>query len=270
MVKPILIWLCDNRRVRFTCVGIGRLFKRRAIHFVILGTAAVTLAGYSAYAKRTNRAMAADQAGSFAERIGEPQISNRAAKTDRLFQTALIDAAAQRSHALASLQPDIELPRPADPVIAATPSIPVTEPASAAEAKATEPKPAETKTAVLAPPSPSYDKPKPLPAPPAAHATNGLLDDGQIAGLKGRLRLTSDQVEYWSAVEAALRDVVRKQLRDTKHVVGGKVNIDTNSPEVQKLIWAAMPLLMRLRDDQKSEVRKLARVIGLEQVAAQI
>ena len=263
MVKPILIWLCDNRRVRFTCVGIGRLFKRRAIHFVILGTAAVTLAGYSAYAKRTNRAMAADQAGSFAERIGEPQISNRAAKTDRLFQTALIDAAAQRSHALASLQPDIELPRPADPVIAATASIPVTEPASAAEAKATEPKPAETKTAVLAPPSPSYDKPKPLPAPPAAHATNGLLDDGQIAG---SAIVESDQCR----VEAALRDVVRKQLRDTKHVVGGKVNIDTNSPEVQKLIWAAMPLLMRLRDDQKSEVRKLARVIGLEQVAAQI
>ena len=97
-----------------------------------------------------------------------------------------------------------------------------------------------------------------------------MLDDGQIAGLKGRLRLTSDQVEYWPAVEAALRDVVRKQLRGTKHVVGGKVNIDTNSPEVQKLIWAAMPLLMRLRDDQKSEVRKLARVIGLEQVAAQI
>ena len=64
--------------------------------------------------------------------------------------------------------------------------------------------------------------------------------------------------------------MVRTQLRGTKHVVGGKVNIDTNSPEVQKLIWAAMPLLMRLRDDQKSEVRKLARVIGLEQVASQI
>jgi hypothetical protein len=48
------------------------------------------------------------------------------------------------------------------------------------------------------------------------------------------------------------------------------VNIDVNSPEVQKLIWAAMPLLMRLRVDQMGEVRKLARVIGLEQVASQI
>ena len=110
-----------------------------------------------------------------------------------------------------------------------------------------------------------------LPAPPPAPpAQSGLLDDGQINGLKGRLRLTSDQVEYWPAVEAALRDVVRTQLRGTRHAVAGKVNIDTNAPEVQKLIWAAMPLLMRLREDQKSEVRKLARVIGLEQVASQI
>jgi hypothetical protein len=51
---------------------------------------------------------------------------------------------------------------------------------------------------------------------------------------------------------------------------GHRVDIDVNSPEVQKLIWAAMPLLMRLREDQKSEVRKLARIIGLEQVASQI
>ena len=64
--------------------------------------------------------------------------------------------------------------------------------------------------------------------------------------------------------------MVRTQLRGTRHAVAGKVNIDTNAPEVQKLIWAAMPLLMRLREDQKSEVRKLARVIGLEQVASQI
>ena len=105
---------------------------------------------------------------------------------------------------------------------------------------------------------------------PALPAHSALLDDTQISGLKGRLRLSSDQVEYWPAVEAALRDVVRTQLHGAKHAVAGKINIDTNSPEVQKLIWAAMPLLMRLREDQKNEVRKLARVIGLDQVASQI
>ena len=98
-----------------------------------------------------------------------------------------------------------------------------------------------------------------------------MLDDGAIAGLKTRLRLTDDQIGYWPAVESALREVARTQLRhNSKHARTGKVNIDVNSPEVQKLIWAATPLIMRLRADQKAEVRKLARIMGLEQVAQQI
>jgi len=245
------------------------LSKRRVVQFVILGAATVTLAAYSAYAKRANRAMAADQAISFAGRFDGMQTSNIAAKTDRLvIKAALIGPAAQNSFALASAQPDIEIEAPANPVIAATPAIPVPD---VPVAKA-EPKIPEQKTAAL---PQTHDKPADkarhlLPPPPKAPASTGLLDDGQISGLKGRLRLTSEQAEYWPAVEAALRDVVRTHLRGTRHASGGKVNIDTNSPEVQKLIWAAMPLLMRLRDDQKSEVRKLARVIGLEQVASQI
>ena len=148
-----------------------------------------------------------------------------------------------------------------NPVIAATPSIPEPAPAPVVEPKSASVTPA---------PLP-HEKTKRLPPPPPAPPVqSGLLDDGQINGLKGRLRLTEDQVEYWPAVESALRDVVRTQLRGPRPAVAGKVNIDTNSPEVQKLIWAAMPLLMRLREDQKSEVRKLARVIGLEQVASQI
>ena len=213
--------------------------------------------------------MAADHAISFAGRFDGMQTSNIAAKTDKLLvKTVLIDDAAQRSYALASLDPDAELGRPANPAIAATPTIATAEIPPAAEAK-----PAELKTVALAPrpQEKSADKAKHLlPPPPKAPAAAGLLDDGQISGLKGRLRLTSEQAEYWPAVEAALRDVVRTHMRGTRHASGGKMNIDTNSPEVQKLIWAAMPLLMRLRDDQKSEVRKLARVIGLEQVASQI
>ena len=48
------------------------------------------------------------------------------------------------------------------------------------------------------------------------------------------------------------------------------VPIDPNCDEVQQLKSAAMPLLFQLRDDQKEEVRKLARIIGLEKVAQQI
>ena len=46
--------------------------------------------------------------------------------------------------------------------------------------------------------------------------------------------------------------------------------IDPDAAEVQQLKSAAMPLLFQLREDQKQEVRTLARLIGLEKVAAQI
>jgi hypothetical protein len=231
----------------------NRKAARFVVRFVVLGACAGTLAAFSAYAKWPNRV--ADKAMSSAGEPVEPQVSNRAAKTDRLAVAALLpDAGTKPAYVLASAQTGADLERFTDSVTGAMRRFP-----EAAEPKAAEPKAADNPT----------DKPKRLLPPPPPPAT-GLLDDGQISGLKGRLRLTSDQAEYWPAVEAALRDVVRTQMRGTKRALGGKVNIDTNSPEVQKLIWAAMPLLMRLREDQKSEVRKLARVIGLEQVASQI
>ncbi|MEA2898194.1 MAG: hypothetical protein QOJ84_3809, partial [Bradyrhizobium sp.] len=42
------------------------------------------------------------------------------------------------------------------------------------------------------------------------------------------------------------------------------------SAEVSQLKSVAMPLLVQLREDQKREVRMLARIIGLEAVASQI
>lgn len=234
--------------------------KRKVVCFVVFGAAAVTLAAYSALAQRSHRGLADETANIDAL---SPQTPNRAAKTNRLFMQTALQAIEHRPiFALASAQSDFAFERPPDPVIAATARIPDAEPAPAATPAAPE-----QKIAAL----PPAGKPKRLlPPPPAPPAKSGLLDDGQISGLKGRLRLTSDQAEYWPAVEAALRDVAHTHLRGSKPSAGGKVNIDTNSPEVQKLIWAAMPLLMRLREDQKSEVRKLARVIGLDQVASQI
>jgi len=262
MVKPILIGFCDKRRVSSVEMrGVELLSIRRVACFVVFGAAAVTLAGYSAFAQRTNRAMLAAAAS---QDYLQPQTSNRAAKTARM-ETALLAVQNKPVFALASMGPDLPVERRADPVIASAMQIPDAAPLSAIEP---EPKPAAVATL---PPKPA-EKPKHvvLPPPAAPAAQNNFLDDGQISGLKGRLRLTLDQVEYWPAVEAALRDVVRTQIRGAKHSLGAKLNIDVNSPEVQKLIWAAMPLLMRLRDDQKSEVRKLARVIGLDQVASQI
>jgi hypothetical protein len=106
---------------------------------------------------------------------------------------------------------------------------------------------------------------------PTPQKSYALLSDVQIAGIKDRLKLSAAQESYWPAVETALRAVARK-IHTTRQ---GDANaaappIDPDSAEVQELKSAAMPLLFQLREDQKNEVRALARIIGLEKVAAAI
>jgi hypothetical protein len=107
------------------------------------------------------------------------------------------------------------------------------------------------------------------PQPPKSYA---VLSDAQIAGIRDRLRLSSDQESYWPPVESALRAVARRiqAARLSNPNAGNNMQIDPDSQEVQQLKPAAMPLLFQLREDQKDEVRRLARVIGLEKVAAAI
>ncbi|HWX07660.1 MAG TPA: hypothetical protein VN065_17670 [Bradyrhizobium sp.] len=123
---------------------------------------------------------------------------------------------------------------------------------------------------LASPPAPPPAKPK-LAAKPAPQKSYALLSDVQIAGIKERLRLSADQESYWPAVENALRAVARKihATRQGNPSATG-VPIDPDAAEVQQLKSAAMPLLFQLREDQKQEVRTLARLIGLEKVAAQI
>jgi hypothetical protein len=94
--------------------------------------------------------------------------------------------------------------------------------------------------------------------------TNNVLNDAQIASIKTRLKLTPDQQRNWPAVEAALRNITYK--KDAKS--GSKLaSVDPNSQAVQDLKNAAIPLIMSFSDAQKDEVRTLARLMGLEQVA---
>ena len=86
-----------------------------------------------------------------------------------------------------------------------------------------------------------------------------LLDDAQIASLRTRLQLTPTQEEFWPAVEVTLRNVIRQHARSRKPHSNGAPQIDVNSPEVQQLISAAVPLIMRLSEEQKREVRQLAQ-----------
>jgi hypothetical protein len=100
--------------------------------------------------------------------------------------------------------------------------------------------------------------------------SNGLLNDAQIAGIESRLRLTPPQAKHWPAVAAALRDVGRRYFQSRRQHQNAARKIDVNSPEVQRLIETAMPLIQQLSNDQKREVRQLVRIIGLETVASQI
>ena len=118
-------------------------------------------------------------------------------------------------------------------------------------------------------PSQQPAKPKLAKAPVQKNYT--LLSDAQIAAIKGRLNLTASQEQSWPAVENALRAIARK-IHDTRqaNASGAAPPIDPTSAEVQQLKSAAMPLLFTLREDQKREVRSLARIIGLEAVASAI
>lgn len=101
--------------------------------------------------------------------------------------------------------------------------------------------------------------------PRPAKPDNHILNDAQIASIKVRLKLTPDQQRYWPAVEAALRGIAYKMNKGRKKLA----TIDPDSTEVQQLKSAAIPLIMTFNEQQKSEVRQLAYVMGLQKLASQ-
>jgi hypothetical protein len=124
-------------------------------------------------------------------------------------------------------------------------------------------------------PAPAQTQSANMPARRITSHSNSVLNDAQIASLKRRLNLTTDQERMWPAVEAALRKIVYTRTAMSPHTRGARSNgastpyIDPTSAEVQQLKAAAVPLMMRLNDDQKREVKMLAYVMGLESVASQ-
>jgi hypothetical protein len=209
--------------------------------FLVVGAAATSILGRdSVPAARSEMALP----------VAQNPVSNKESKKDRLAVATL---------ALASFEPPqtASLNEPLRQAFASTAPADIGIPMVAA--------PAAMPAAPLA-----ASKSK-LVAKPAPQKSYALLSDAQIAGIKERLRLSSSQEYYWPAVETALRAIARKihatRQADPKAV---GVPIDPDAEEVQQLKSAAMPLLFQLREDQKQEVRTLARIIGLEKVAAQI
>ena len=192
----------------------------------------------------------------------QPETAKLAAAQEPAEEQPAADQAAEGQTAAATAEPStsakpLQLAYATDDLpVAAMPGAAPYEPSAAS--KATSKLPPVIATAPV-------HRPKPKPA-----AKDALLSDGQIAKIKTRLNLSSSQEYYWPSVEQALRAIGRK-LHATSHGRdGGAPMIDPDSAEVQQLKYAAMPLLFQLREDQKQEVRKLARAMGLEQVAQQI
>jgi hypothetical protein len=200
--------------------------------------------------------------------VAKSPVANRENKHDRLSVTRFALAAFEPKavaepirQAYASSSPaDIEAARAVAALHQAVPQ-PATEPAG--------PAPAIAPVAAV-PPVAAPAKPK-VAAKPQPQKSYALLSDVQIAGIKERLKLSSDQEYYWPAVENALRGIARK-IHSARQADPNATaaQLDPDSPEVSQLKSAAMPLLFQLREDQKDEVRKLARIIGLEKVASAI
>ncbi len=141
--------------------------------------------------------------------------------------------------------------------------------------------------AAAAPPLPEVPSPRPAPAaarrtsqtlPPAAALANRqtarpgfMLNETQIASIKERLHLTPGQQAMWPAVEAALRNIAYARSGTTQRhgaTAAQVASLDPDSAEVLGLKAAAIPLLMSFNDEQKSEVRNLAHVMGLDKLAS--
>jgi hypothetical protein len=210
--------------------------------FLVVGAAALSILGRDSLPNATSWTVS---------RVAESPVSNKQAKKDRLavgtLALASFEPASSQTDLNGSLRQAFAAQEPAD----------LTPPRIAA--------PAAMPAAITPPPMPK------LVAKPAPQKSYALLSDAQIAGIKDRLNLSPDQQSYWPAVESALRAVARK-IHATRQADPRATGapIDPDSAEVQQLKSAAMPLLFQLREDQKREVRSLARLIGLEKVAAQI
>jgi hypothetical protein len=96
-----------------------------------------------------------------------------------------------------------------------------------------------------------------------------ILNDAQIASIKTRLHLTANQEEMWPAVEAALRNIAYSRARDAKRRSANTQVADADGVDVRELKSAAVPLIMSFNSEQKDEVRNIAHVMGLDQLASQ-
>jgi len=90
-----------------------------------------------------------------------------------------------------------------------------------------------------------------------------MLSAAGIDRMKSALALTAEQEEYWPAIATELRTLGKMLKGKGQNTQNAQVDNDT----MQRLYWAAAPLISRLSYDQKMKVKQMARLMGLNQVA---
>jgi hypothetical protein len=233
-----------------------RAFKRgRVLSIVVAGFAGYVLGGWNGSAPRS------------------PELSAAQAVALR-FPQDLDDAAAGTAAAIMS-NVRLALLSP-EPMVAQASAAPVQQASAPAFAPAqTVPPMAAVAAPQAAPAMARSSMVKPVAIVHRRDDRPGyILNDAQIASIKTRLNLTADQEQMWPAVEAALRNIAYTRTRDA-HRRGAPANAaqlavaEPDGADVQGLKSAAIPLIMSFNAEQKDEVRSLAHVMGLDQLASQ-
>jgi hypothetical protein len=95
-----------------------------------------------------------------------------------------------------------------------------------------------------------------------------------IGRIKNVLKLTAEQERHWPPVEAALRDIARRQAAQSddtglmRRISRRVVSVMLDGAAVQRLAVAARPLIASLDSQQLSAASGLASEMGLGPVVA--
>jgi hypothetical protein len=141
--------------------------------------------------------------------------------------------------------------------------------AAAATVPLPRPRPASAPALAMAPATESMAH-QPGSLAISAATRRGEPDDGEVLGAAGiermklALALNAEQEEYWPAIATELR-TIGKLMKANQKANHGKASVDNET--MQRLYWAAAPLLTRLSYEQKTKVKQMARLMGLNQVA---
>jgi hypothetical protein len=249
-----------------------KAFKRgRLILIALAGGIGYLLGGWHAATPRSNNAdlsPAQSVALRFPERTDAPVTLPAPRETAR----SAVDSAGIMTLGdpqLLLLNPDPMIPQPLkalQPAITSAAAAPQATVAQVPQPSAPRPAPATARrSSQEAPPAAAL-------ASRQANRQGFVLNEAQIASIKDRLHLTPGQEAMWPAVEGALRNIAyaRSGAGHRRGATAVQVaSLDPESLEVQGLKAAAIPLLMSFSDEQKSEVRSLAHVMGLDKLASE-